>query len=205
MPHSGYTICTSEQRLSSTTVSHGFDIEWYSSPPFGSHGPRKHSEPGSLNFGAGDPCSRLDTLRSHQRGGTMGRDSVTPAPGLSHPALGGASREGRFPAPASACDLSTHHTTPSPAGPRRHILHNLGCVAFTMHFGLADSPFQPASSIDSLVRVSRRAVGSSDSPSCSIASLCHVPSGEPARPARATIRMVQPTGRSPAPQPSLCT
>jgi hypothetical protein len=74
-----------------------------------------------------------------------------------------------------------------------------GCVAFTMHFGLADSPFQPASSIDSLVRVPRRAVGGSDSPSCSIASLCHVPSGEPARPARATIRMVQPTGQPPAP------
>ena len=56
MPHSGYTICTSEQRLTSTAVSHGFVIERYSSPPFGSHGPCIHSKPCPLDFGIGVPC-----------------------------------------------------------------------------------------------------------------------------------------------------
>ena len=59
MPHSGYTICTSEQRLTSTAVSHGFVIERYSSPPFGSHGPCIHSEPCPPDFGTGVPCSTL--------------------------------------------------------------------------------------------------------------------------------------------------
>ena len=59
MPHSGYTICTSEQRLTSTAVSHGFVIERYSSPPFGSHGPCIHSEPCPLDFGTGVPCCTL--------------------------------------------------------------------------------------------------------------------------------------------------
>jgi len=56
MPHSGYTICTSEQRLTSTAVSHGFIIARYSSPPFGSHGPCNHSEPCPLDCGTGAPC-----------------------------------------------------------------------------------------------------------------------------------------------------
>ena len=117
MPHSGYTICTSEQRLSSTTVSHGFDIEWYSSPPFGSHGPSKHSEPGSLNFGAGDPCSRLDTLRSHQRGAQRGGAGSHQHRGLSRPSGGRAIERGfRSLVPASACDQSTPHTAPSQLG-----------------------------------------------------------------------------------------
>jgi len=54
MPHSGYTICTSEQRPASTTVSHGFTVGRYSSPPFGSHGPCKHSKPCPLDVGSGD-------------------------------------------------------------------------------------------------------------------------------------------------------
>lgn len=59
MPHSGYTICTSEQLLTSTTVSHGFIMEWYSSPPFGSHGPCNHSEPCPLDFSTGALCQSL--------------------------------------------------------------------------------------------------------------------------------------------------
>ena len=55
MPLSGYTICTSEQLPPSTTVSHGFGVEWYSSPPFGSHGPCKHSKPCPLDYRPGDP------------------------------------------------------------------------------------------------------------------------------------------------------
>jgi len=65
MPHSGYTICTSEQRPASTTVSHGFAVGRYSSPPFGSHGPCKHSKPCPLDCGSGvsmqwDPHSGTD-------------------------------------------------------------------------------------------------------------------------------------------------
>jgi hypothetical protein len=201
MPHSGYTICTSEQRLSSTTVSHGFDIEWYSSPPFGSHGPSKHSEPSSRNFGAGDPCTADGTHLGSQRGaqgaGSHRHRELSPQRWV-------ASRVVR--SPSASFGLRPARTLHLPQlGLLRRIQCTIWvCVAFTMHFGLADSPFQPASSIDSLVRVSRRAVGGSDSPSCSIASLCHAPSGEPARPARATIRMVQPTGQPPAPQPCLC-
>ena len=55
MPLSGYTICTSEQLPPSTTVSHGFGVEWYSSPPFGSHGPCKHSKPCPRDYRPGDP------------------------------------------------------------------------------------------------------------------------------------------------------
>jgi len=55
MPRSGYTICTSEQRPTSTAVSHGFVVEQYSSPPFGSHGPCKHSKPCPLDCGSGVP------------------------------------------------------------------------------------------------------------------------------------------------------
>ena len=62
MPHSGYTICTSEQLLTSTTVSHGFVMEWHSSPPFGSHGPCKHSKPCPLDVGTGVPCSSCCVL-----------------------------------------------------------------------------------------------------------------------------------------------
>ena len=58
MPHSGYTICTSEQRPTSTTVSHGFVVERYSSPPFGSQGPCKHSKPCPLDFGPGHSMQR---------------------------------------------------------------------------------------------------------------------------------------------------
>jgi len=58
MPHSGYTICTSEQRPASTTVSHGFAVERYSSPPFGSQGPCKHSKPCPLDFGSGHSMQR---------------------------------------------------------------------------------------------------------------------------------------------------
>ena len=63
MPHSGYTICTSEQLPTSTTVSHGFVVEWYSSPPFGSHGPCKHSKPCPPDCGPGGPLrlSKEDT------------------------------------------------------------------------------------------------------------------------------------------------
>lgn len=56
MPHSGYTICTSEQRPTSTSVSQGFVVVRYSSPPFGSHGPCKHSKPCPLDTGTGVPC-----------------------------------------------------------------------------------------------------------------------------------------------------
>ena len=58
MPHSGYTICTSEQRPASTTVSHGFTVGRYSSPPFGSHGPCKHSEPCPMDCEPGVPMQR---------------------------------------------------------------------------------------------------------------------------------------------------
>ena len=63
MPRSGYTICTSEQRPTSTTVSHGFVVERYSSPPFGSHGPRKHSKPCPLDSGSGNLMQNRDHSR----------------------------------------------------------------------------------------------------------------------------------------------
>ena len=109
---------------------------------------------------------------------------------------GGHTSTGTLAQPFGCLSRGTFHMPAQPVtsqtpGPPGHTLHNPGWVAFTMHFGLVDSPFQPASSIDSLVRVSRRAVSGTDVPSCSIASLYDAPSGGPARPARATIRMVQ--------------
>jgi hypothetical protein len=106
MPHSGYTICTSEQRPASTTVSHGFTVGRYSSPPFGSHGPCKHSKPCPLDVGSGDPMQ-------------------VPPSGMRrclHRAL-------------AVCDSCGES-----------LLHQATC----------------ASSIDSLVRVSRRAVSGTD-------------------------------------------
>jgi len=41
--------------LTSTTVSHGFIMEWHSSPPFGSHDPCNHSKPRPLDTRTG--CS----------------------------------------------------------------------------------------------------------------------------------------------------
>lgn len=69
MPRSGYTICTSEQRLASTPVSQGFAIEWYSSPPFGSHGPCNHSELCPLDIKTGVPCSNHTATCGSQRFG----------------------------------------------------------------------------------------------------------------------------------------
>jgi len=109
MPRSGYTICTSEQRPASTTVSHGFAVERYSSPPFGSHGPRKHSEPCPLDCGSGS---------------------------LMQPDDGGLGPEGPPP--------------PPPHNPGRSCLHH------ALRFGSIGT-LQLASSIDSLVRVTRRA------------------------------------------------
>ena len=110
MPHLGYAICTSEQRPASTTVSHGFTVARYSSPPFGSLGPGMHSEPSPLDIGSGSSKQRF----------------------------------------------KTH-------------LEARGFVAFTTHFSfrsaLACPLCQLASSKDSLVRVSRRAVGGTGSPS----------------------------------------
>jgi len=51
MPRSDYTICTSGQLPASITVSHDFAVTRYSSPPFGSHGTRWHSEPCPLDSG----------------------------------------------------------------------------------------------------------------------------------------------------------
>ena len=67
MPHSGYTICTSEQRPTSTTVSHGFVVERYSSPPFGSQGPCKHSKPCPLDFGSGHSMQRYHSPSGNGR------------------------------------------------------------------------------------------------------------------------------------------
>ena len=112
MPHSGYTICTSEQRPASTTVSHGFAVGRYSSPPFGSHGPCKHSKPCPLDFGSGV------SMQWDPHSGTV----PTRGPGT-------------LPSPCSVAWFS-----PWVAVWLRHC-----------------TPCNSASSIDSLVRVSRRA------------------------------------------------
>ena len=81
MPSSGYTICTSEQRLASTAVSHGFAIARHSSPPFGSLGPCKHSEPCPMGCGSGVPC-RCDACQvapAHPQS-EMARRSELPSP-----------------------------------------------------------------------------------------------------------------------------
>jgi len=65
MPRSGYTICTSGQLPTSTTVSHGFVVAWYSSPPFGSHGPCKHSKPCPLDCGSGESMQPYVLERAH--------------------------------------------------------------------------------------------------------------------------------------------
>jgi len=145
MPRSGYTICTSEQLPTSTTVSHGFIVEWYSSPPFGSHGPCKHSKPCPLDFGSGDPMQKTSAI--------------------SHAAIWD--------------DL------PSP----RHVVS-------------MNSTIQLASSIDSLVRVSRRAesgtAGNRPSSTAFYAGL----SLEDQQPSTVTtIRMVQSPMQPPDPKP----
>ncbi len=84
MPHSGYTICTSEQRPTSTTVSRGFVVEWYSSPPFGSQGPCKHSKPCPLDFGPGH--SMQDSAESHlERIGCCLHHALVVSNDVSHP------------------------------------------------------------------------------------------------------------------------
>ena len=60
-------------------------------------------------------------------------------------------------------------------------VHHLGSVAFTMHQGLVGTTLKPASSIDSLVRVSRRAESGTAAPS-STAPLAHTLSGTPVTP-----------------------
>ena len=117
MPRSGYTICTSEQRPTSTTVSHGFIVERYSSPPFGSHGTCKHSEPCLTDGGTGGPCS-------------------TRPPSLSDRYLHGM---------ALFCTI----------GARAVCLHRALWLFMTR---------QHANSIDSLIRVSRRAEGGPGQP-----------------------------------------
>jgi hypothetical protein len=58
----------------STTVSHGFAVEWYSSPPFGSQGPCKHSKPCPMDVGTGDPMQQISwipgTIWDRLRGAT---------------------------------------------------------------------------------------------------------------------------------------
>ena len=122
MPHSGYTICTSEQLLTSTAVSHSFVIARYSSPPFGSHGPCNHSEPCPLDFGTGVPC-RMLALKTLVRSG----------------------------------HLPWHRRSTCQAGPALAIscIHLDCCLHHITWF--ADSTIGSACSIDSLVRVSRRA------------------------------------------------
>ena len=122
MPHSGYTICTSEQLLASTAVSHSFTMARYSSPPFGSHGPCIHSEPCPLDFGTGVPC-RINTEAF---------------------AEASASTE----VPHARMPPSSHTSLPSAPS---------GFVAFTTSSGFSDNTIRYACSIDSLIRVSRRA------------------------------------------------
>ena len=55
-------ICTSASLQASTWVSPGFTLFRHSSPPFGSHGVRQHSEPCPLGFGSGDPMQVCRTL-----------------------------------------------------------------------------------------------------------------------------------------------
>ena len=160
MPHSGYTICTSEQRLTSTTVSHGFVMEWHSSPPFGSHGPCKHSKPRPLDTGTGVPCSSTGLFCF----------SII------------------FVCHNTIWRAEQHHTTSggSTEWP-------LACL----HWALAafhDHTCQLARSIDSLVRVSRRAVCGTVAPSTTAIDFTghhpegrerhssHQQSGEPATP-----------------------
>ena len=102
MPHSGYTICTSEQLPTSTTVSHGFVVEWYSSPPFGSHGPRKHSKPCPLDCGSGDSMQHR-------------RMMTTSAPPHSR-------RESCLVAFTKHCGLSRHQGKPSNSGELHRLL-----------------------------------------------------------------------------------
>jgi hypothetical protein len=68
-------------------------------------------------------------------------------------------------------------------------MHHLGSVAFTMHYGLVGTTFQPASSIDSLVRVSRRAESGTAAPSSTAHWHMHCLGHQ--EPPRTTIRRVQ--------------
>lgn len=130
MPRSGYTICTSEQRPTSTTVSHGFVVERYSSPPFGSHGPRKHSKPCPLDFRSGDPMqeitpvapagSRLSALQRHTRGG-----SIDPAWASGSARLG--------PRGVSHRRCRTPERRPSTWGHWEGLAHCLACPDDTRH------------------------------------------------------------------------
>ena len=132
MPHSGYTICTSEQRPTSTAVSHGFVVERYSSPPFGSHGPCKHSESCPLDFGTGVPCSPVFAVCL-----SLSRLSLS---------------------------LSLRNSNP--------IIWE-SCLHYALLALGFRSTSQQASSIDSLVRVSRRAESGTDTaklklPTCTL-------------------------------------
>ena len=188
MPHSGYTICTSEQRPTSTAVSHGFVVERYSSPPFGSHGPCKHSESCPLDFGTGVPCSSLSLLVlslavAHAHTHTPQGGNPPPPPPLDDGGCVVGEPPGLFSvcARVSLCSLLSLSLSLC-----RTATHHLGEVAFTTPFAPGfRSTSQHASSIDSLVRVSRRAESGTDTakltlPTCTLHHL-----GNP-RPHRAT-------------------
>jgi len=87
VPHSGYTICTSEQRPTSTAVSHGFVVVRYSSPPFGSHGPCNHSKPCPLDCGTGALCREEEPAAGAQAATT--RATAPPHTHNERPAMNG--------------------------------------------------------------------------------------------------------------------
>ena len=195
MPRSDYTICTSEQRPTSTTVSHGFVVEWHSSPPFGSHGTCAHSKPCPLDFGPGGavlgargarpsgPRERVIRqsalglgclhhallVLSAPRRGTAAQDAgrTPPRPAAHRPpgrSAVGEGREGRRRAwccAARGANGEGSHITPSSQNRVTHC-----CVRSTVietlcllrHKSSTLCSRRLASSIDSLVRVSRRAV-----------------------------------------------
>jgi len=62
MPRFDNAICTSGLLPTSTTVSHGFIVTRYSSPPFGSNYQRLHSEPCPMDSG---PVTAVKGIGDH--------------------------------------------------------------------------------------------------------------------------------------------
>lgn len=69
MPSFDNAICTSGLLPTSTTVSHGFVVARYSSPPFGSNRKYLHSEPCPGGFRTGNRYRRTFVLRAGSGGG----------------------------------------------------------------------------------------------------------------------------------------